>query len=125
MATSKSLEEKFNELENKYKLVQKEKEEIQKKYDNLKNEKSMYNPTRNRHDNKFWLNVKHQMDIGNTDAIKAMIKNGKLSQFDINHYEETILIMASKKGCYDIVQLCINSGASLDHKDKDGKTAVN
>ena len=124
MTTTKSLEEQLHELQNKYKSVQKENEEIRKQYEDLKNEKLKDNPKRSRHDNEFWMKIKHQLSIGDTDPIKLMIKNKSLGLNDITRSDETILILASAYGCYDICQLCINSGAILDARDDNGRTAI-
>lgn len=133
MTTTKSVEEQLIELQHQFKTVQKEKEEIQKeneeikkKYEDLRNEQLKDNITRNRHDNEFWLRIKHQLSVSDTDTIKLMIKNKTLDiDHDVDKWGSNIMMIASKYGCYDVVQLCINSGANIDQKDRHGKTAVN
>ena len=43
---------------------------------------------------------------------------------DTNKDNKTLLIIAAQEGRYDIVQLCVNLGANIHHKDRFGKTAI-
>ena len=43
---------------------------------------------------------------------------------DSNNLDRTLLLISSKKGSYDIVKLCLELGADINHKDCGGKTAI-
>ena len=60
----------------------------------------------------------------NRDYIKSLVSQGKILMDDTDKDGRTLLNWAAGKGRYDIVQLCLNLGADIDHKDNLGKTPL-
>ena len=58
------------------------------------------------------------------DYVKSLVSNGKILMTDTDADGKTLLAMAAYDGRYDIVQLCINSGADVHHKDQYGRKAI-
>ena len=58
------------------------------------------------------------------DYLKRLVSDGKIlmNHTDIN--DMTLLTWASLSGDYDILQLCVNLGSQVDHKDRFGDTAL-
>eukprot|EP01084_Bolivina_argentea_P194418 333567_1 len=77
----------------------------------------------NSHSDDFWNTISREVEH-NSDYIKSLIADKTLTMFDVNKNQETVLLIASKWGAYDIVQLCLNLGADIHHKDNVGKTAL-
>merc|ERR1712228_809237 len=59
-----------------------------------------------------------------TDSIKIMIKTGKMTVYDTDHWNKTLLHIAAETGAYDLVQFLINNGADIHAKDNQGQTAL-
>ena len=57
-------------------------------------------------------------------SIKKLISSGTLKMTDSNHLDRTLLLISAKKGSYELVELCLNLGANINHKDKGAKTAI-
>eukprot|EP01083_Nonionella_stella_P124980 377776_1 len=71
-----------------------------------------------------WNDIQRKLEIGDVDGIKDLIQNKKVTMFDVDPIGRTLLLLASKYGQYEIVQLCLNLGADIDHKDNKQQTAL-
>ena len=71
------------------------------------------------HDADFWQNIKkncaNKTGPYGTDAIKQMIKTGKMTVHDRDHtnYNKTILGNAAEQGAFDLAKFLINNVSHL------------
>eukprot|EP01084_Bolivina_argentea_P261720 442415_1 len=113
---NEQLQKELDALKQKYETVAKENKQ-------LKEEKLLSAPQYQSHSDEFWRKVDDKCKY-DADYIKTLIKNKEITMFDTNKTGYTLLIIAARRGCYEIVQLCINLGANIDHIDNNGKTAL-
>ena len=74
-------------------------------------------------DGDFWNDLNQKL-ISDPDSVKLMIKNGVMTIHDIDEYGRTVMMHAAKRGCYEMVQFCINCGADIDVQDENMETAL-
>ena len=110
--------EKYNKLHKDYNNIRKELNDIK----NKQNKKT--NTHKIKHSKEFWQDIRYKLDIGDTDSIKLMIKNKKLTVNDKDFKGKTILSLSAWKGLEDLSRFCINGGADLKSKDDEGRTAL-
>eukprot|EP01084_Bolivina_argentea_P177238 306533_1 len=81
------------------------------------------NKNKNRHTKQFWDGICQKLRE-EPEYIKHLLQTNKLTVSDVSDTEGTVLHYAAAIGAYDIVQLCINLGADLNHKDNSDNTAL-
>lgn len=69
------------------------------------------------HSADFWAEIQNncfrKTGTFGTDSIKIMIKTGKMTIYDSNHWDWTLLHIAAMKGAYDLVQFLINNVCAI------------
>ena len=98
------------EIEKQFKQLQQECESLREK---LKAVSSPSSTEKIEHSTEFWTNIwnnciKKTGPFG-SDAIRTMVKSGKMTVFDTDHWGRTLLIDAVNYGAYDLVQFLINN----------------
>ena len=73
----------------------------------------------------FWKDIDARVAKNDIDFIKSLINDKTINMFDTNKEKQTLLLLSSKYGSYEITQLCLNLGCDINHMDKDNKTALN
>ena len=65
------------------------------------------------HSAEFWTNIRNNLNQRTgpfgSDAIKAMIKAGKMTVHDTDKYDNTLLIISARYGSYDLAKFLINN----------------
>ena len=89
---SSSWEEKFNALQQEHKKLKKRNEEIETELQEYKDKKNQNVEKRMEHSKEFWQDIEWKLDIGDTDSIKSMIKNKKMTVWDVDQDGYTILL---------------------------------
>ena len=114
--------------EQKFYALQKENTELKKSNIELREQLEAQTTESNRIMNDYnediWDEVQEKIAVSDEDALKLMIKRKIISVFDGNKHGQTILMLATRHGCYQLAQFCINSGADLDQTDNGGRTAL-
>ena len=118
------VEKQLVESQNKIKLLQKKDEAWQQKdkqrlqvIEMLKEQlQDALSPNRIKtieHSAEFWSNIRNGLSKKTgpfgSDAIKAMIKAGKMTVHDTDRGGQTLLILAASYGSYDLAQFLINN----------------
>lgn len=69
-------------------------------------------------------NLEGSVEDDNLPACKALLATGSDPNYPLNDDQETALLLASRKGHYNIVELMLENGALIDAKDKYGNQAL-
>ena len=128
-----SLQQEINKLKSLNSKLQSEHDSISQNYNDLLtkhqqllgsvDDKTNPNPKSASKSASFWDDI-YSKCKSNPDAIKELISSGVITMTASNNLDRTLLLISSKKGSYDLVQLCLKLGADIDHKDRGGKTAI-
>eukprot|EP01083_Nonionella_stella_P110064 321828_1 len=97
-------------------------EELKLEHEALKQRLS-HPSTQNSHSTEFWNDIlsKCQTD---EDYIKSLINTKQLTMTECDTDGRTLLLIAAKKGSYELVRLCLNLGADLHKTDKKGRSVL-
>eukprot|EP01083_Nonionella_stella_P301851 1037915_1 len=58
------------------------------------------------------------------DYVLSLIRDKTINMSDMDSGGRTLLLIATYEGSYEIVNLCLNLGADINHKDKEGHDAL-
>eukprot|EP01083_Nonionella_stella_P039281 106840_1 len=117
-----SLEEENQRLQEQLHTLQQQYDVLSQEHLELKQDRSNVSAKR-KHAEDFWRTIDDKCKY-DPDYIKTLITQKEITMFEMNKDNDTLLIVASRRGCYEIVQLCINLGADINHKNKIDQTAL-
>eukprot|EP01084_Bolivina_argentea_P300482 518135_1 len=115
------LKKRFESLQKENKLLNQKNEEITRQRDELLSQSKTAEKI-NRHSDEFWEEVMEKFN--ETNYIKSLMLNNTITKNDTDSYGHALLHYAAGGSAYEIAQLCINLGYDLQHKNNDGKTAL-
>eukprot|EP01084_Bolivina_argentea_P198696 340168_1 len=72
----------------------------------------------------FWKTLKKELKDGDIDFVKDLVRTKELSMDETDTSNRTLLMLATEFGLYELVSMCINLGADIDHQDISKKTAL-
>eukprot|EP01083_Nonionella_stella_P104191 298291_1 len=116
-----SLKDKYNTLHKEHTTLQDECILLKHRLSALTTETS--EQSNHDHSEEFWDDI-HDKVKSNPDYVKSLVRNGTISMTDMDKTKRTLLVIAAAFGSYDIVQLCLNLGAEIDHKSARGHSAM-
>ena len=96
MATSDSVESKYNELQRKFNALKKRNEELESQVSSKKHSEA----NKIQHDQIFWLKIENLLDVADAESIKRMIKDKEMTVNDLDGNGMTILMLASVCNAY-------------------------
>ena len=107
MSMAASLNEKLQDLQARYDLLEKKANSLEQENLKLKrsNESNIANNTM-KHTKEFWLTIDDKC-MTDPDSVKLMIKNKKLTLNDQNQWGRTVMMIAAECGAYQLVQFCL------------------
>eukprot|EP01083_Nonionella_stella_P078903 216190_1 len=143
---AEAVQKDLSSLNQKYETLLKEHNTLQQKYNGLQAQCNILNQriatltttdaeddtavknvtpaaTKHDHSEEFWDDIREKVKY-NPDYVKSLVRNGTISMIDMDKNKRTLLNIAAKRGSYDIVQLCLNLGADIDHKNVRGHSSV-
>ena len=119
------MEAEVERLKSELKQIKSEKSSLQTELDALKSKlSSTDNATKTIRPKGFWDDI-HSKLIEDPDSVKTLIKEGKVNVHESGdvYAESNLLQLSAWSGAYEIAELCINLGADLQFKNKNGRTA--
>eukprot|EP01083_Nonionella_stella_P076109 207222_1 len=70
------------------------------------------------------LDEMYRLCLSDADAVISLIRNKTINVVDVDSKGKTLLLIASAAGSYQIVNLCLNLGADITHKDSKNHDAI-
>eukprot|EP01083_Nonionella_stella_P106782 308464_1 len=124
-AQTEQLKKELETLRNQNKYLQQKSSQYEElKLENEVLKQRLSHPSaQNSHSTEFWQDIYNKCQ-SDADYIKSLINNKQLTMTECDTYGLTLLLMAAKRGSYELVRLCLNLGADLHKTDKEGKTAL-
>eukprot|EP01083_Nonionella_stella_P078905 216203_1 len=110
-------EQKFNHLQIEHDILKQNYAQLEAKTG------SQYSKPHHEHTGEFWTDVEHKIST-DPDYVKGLVRNKVLTVFDRNPFGQTLLMLASYTGSYEITRFCINHGADLKAKSSWNQTAL-
>eukprot|EP01083_Nonionella_stella_P177515 624244_1 len=130
-AQTEQLKKELEALRNENKSLQQKASTHQQKYEQLKLENEALKQqsshdqpsAQNTHSTEFWDQIEKKCR-SDDEYIKSLINNKQLTMKECDKFGRTLLLIAAKKGSYELVRLCLNLGADIHKTDKKCKTAL-
>eukprot|EP01083_Nonionella_stella_P287946 980164_1 len=70
------------------------------------------------------LDEMYRLCLSDADEVISLIRNKTINVVDVDSKGKTLLLIASAAGSYQIVNLCLNLGADITHKDSKNHDAI-
>eukprot|EP01084_Bolivina_argentea_P255353 429470_1 len=112
-------------------------DQIEQKYDDnedMKNDHENYiqNNRQQQEDEKedkektkqFWDYLDQKLEEADIEYIKELVRKKEIKMDDVNSQGRNLLMLSTTYGSYELVAMCINLGADIDHQDNSRKTAL-
>eukprot|EP01083_Nonionella_stella_P105445 303300_1 len=117
------LKQQMNKLKADYEALQEKSEHQQKQIEEL-NQLLQSNAPQVVHSKEFWSMVSKKCRSKNSEYFKELVKRGEIKMNECDEDGRTFLLHAAKRGAYELTQLAINLGSDVNHRDKQGKDAL-
>eukprot|EP01084_Bolivina_argentea_P187490 322940_1 len=72
----------------------------------------------------LWKNIEYRMSRGDIEYIKKLFQQQQVSMSDTNKFDETLFLLACRKGQFEIASMCLLLGCNINKRNKSNKDGL-